>query len=181
MQTSVKNYKISLKIPERELTWLETRLQELEIEYKKFQNFTFLYLPNKLRISVFKRSLKGAPQHVNITGIKSREGITSSLERLAQILVCENNFDYTIDNITAVCQVASGPPLVLEDLSTVLNEQNIRWRLNREIFSGLSIRAHSCTGILYPSGRLVIVGARSVESCEELAAVVKSCVNTITR
>ncbi len=167
MQLSVKNYKISLKIPDRDLCWLDARLEKLKLPAKKYPNFSVLFLRDRLRISVFKRGT-GRKQHCNLTGLKSQEDIQSALQLLSEILECDNDFDYHIDNITAIAKFSTKDPIILEQLMVKLQDQGLDYRLNREIFSGLTVRAYNCTGILYPSGSFVIVGGKSVQQCQSI-------------
>ncbi len=166
MNISIKNIKVSCKIPDRPLSWIKQRACDFDLDFKVHQNFVVVSFSSTLKATFFKR---GAirPQHSNVTGIPNEDLIEHQLSIVELFLDHFDPLQFRIDNITAVCHFPVLRSIILEEFAETLRGED--WRLNREIFCGLTIRKFSCTGILYSSGSLVIVGAKTRESCEDLS------------
>ena len=173
MRLMVNNIKISCKVPPRPLTWIEKRCERRKIYFRKFANFTQLYFTeSKLRVSFFTKSLH-RKQHCNATGIRSFEKIQSVIEIISELLSCSSqDIVHTVDNITANGSLGQSLSL-LNDALPYLTAKKYSWRYDPQLFSGVIISFPWGTGILYSSGKFVVVGGRTLAGCQLLEDVVQ--------
>ena len=188
MRLCVRNLKLSAKIPTQSLQWIIAQCKSRSIRYKTFHNFVLLYVSDSsLRLTFFKKGEKAAKQHLNITGVSGFESLPKVLIFTANFLECQvSDISYCIDNITACTNVF--PPnredyelLSLPKVSTLVSSLGLETRLNSELFAGLIIKNPHCTAILYSTGGLVIVGAKTLATAYTLATLIdEQCATTLT-
>ena len=169
----VTNIKISVKLPVSVcLQFVQERCKELSetgiifCSRKKQNILTIRY--NNFTYILFKRSSKisPAPQHCNITKLKTEEDILQAIELLFYLFDIPPTFlDYKIDNYSCCGNIFR--PVDIEKF--YLQEQNIACSYNEENFPAVTIYCpqdltsslNQCSHI-YRSGRLVIVGGKNL-------------------
>ena len=177
----VTNIKISVKLPTSiSLDSLEERCQKIarsaiifcnrkkkNILTIRYNNFTFIF---------FKRSSKisSPPQHCNITKLKSEEDILKAIETLFFIVdISPILLDYTIDNYSCCGNIFKSVDIE----KFYLQEQNISCSYNEDNFPVVTVYCpqdltsssspNQCSHI-FRSGKLVMVGGRSLTDVREL-------------
>ena len=176
----VTNIKISVKLPNTVcLESVEERCKQLStstIIYcsrKKKNILTIRY--NNFTYILFKRSSKISSnlQHCNITKLKTEEDILKAIDLLFFIINQPQTFlDYTIDNFSCCGNIFR--PIDIERFYT--QEHDIPCSYNEENFPAVTVYCPSyltlsssfnqCSHI-YRSGRLVLVGGKSLPDVKE--------------
>lgn len=171
----VTNIKISVKLPIQVcLEFVEERCQQLSksriifCSRKKKNILTIRY--NNFTYILFKRSSKNptVPQHCNITKLKTEEDILQAIELLFFIVdKSPTLLDYTIDNYSCCGNIFGAVDIE----KFYVQEQNIACSYNEENFPAITVYCpqdlissqslNQCSHI-YRSGRLVIVGGKSL-------------------
>ena len=176
---TVTNIKISVKIPQLvELDFVEERCKKLSqdriifcsrkranILTVRYNNFTYI---------LFKGSSKPypdgsiAPQHCNITKLKSQEDIVKAIPLLFFLVDQPPAFmNYTIDNYSCCADIFDSVDIE----SFFIKENNISCNYSEENFPALSIysplgKDNLCC-YLYRSGKFVFVGGKNLSDTKE--------------
>jgi hypothetical protein len=188
MLLEVKNIKLSCKAKTTQsLDYIAERSAELGFRYRRFGNFVQLYAAtSSLRLSFFKvrsLSLSGRQhqlQHINITGVATPAEQDKAIRHIINILGCtQSDLTIKVDNITAHGKIPISTPLVLESCIAYFERADLKWRLNRETFSGICIYSDCCTGILYAGGSLVVVGGKQINDCQWLADTIECIIRKV--
>ena len=173
MNYTISNIKASLKIVKCNLELLQLSCQKRGIPAKKYPNF--LVIHDNHKYTIFKKGA-GKGQHINITKIKSFEDIHTALFRLNDLLATRFAVgDMIIDNITATSNL--GKKIDLCSFLRAHSSLNIAY--NAESFPGAFIRFSCATVILFSSGKLVIVGAKSCKAVEQTLEEICVCMQTL--
>ena len=154
MSIKLSNVKISCKIPEVSLDFVEERCKEKHWICKRYSNF--LVVRNQFTFVLFKksdsfcRSWNSNSQHCNITKIPSLAAIEDSLTALSELIYKRKRYikSVTIDNLTA-----SG------DLKRQVNLRDFvlshpDWHYNSEQFPGSFHTKNKINIILFASGKV---------------------------
>lgn len=152
---SIRNVKISVKVKCLCLNNANKLLQLQGISVKTFLNY--ITFTNKFSYVLFKSSSNGT-NHVNVTKIKDTSNIH---EALAILQDCLNTgvISHKIDNIIAT---HNGPQMI--DLQCLIRGSVFhRTKYNPERFPGLFVKCEGGTAIIFHSGKVVIVGCKSIE------------------
>lgn len=156
----VRNIKLSAKIQFCPLDIVTKRLTEKNVPYKKFGNF--ISFRKKFSFVVFKPS-KDNLTHVNITRVPNFNGhVTKSLKILTKLLN-RKILSSMVDNIIATTDLKK--KVLLND---IIKNKSINYMYNSERFPGLFIKFNWGTSIVYHSGKIVIVGCKTIENLHKI-------------
>ena len=173
MSLTIHNYKLSIKIPCIELSILEKAFPGKKKVYRNY----FVTSDNNYSFTFFKHCSQknhSKNQHLNVTSIKKNDDIPDVINHLStRINIPKEHITYKIDNVSATLQLEK--PLDIEKFQFL--NQDLKMQYNNEKFPGLFIKkkqqnnvhAKAATFILFTSGKINIVGARSLEAVEESA------------
>ena len=172
MSLTIHNFKLSFKIPCIEL---EILAKAFPGDKKVYRNY-FVVSDKNYSFTFFKHcSQKNSKnQHLNVTSIKRIEDIPDVVNHLcAKINISPQEISYKIDNVSAKVQLNKS--LDIEKFQFL--NQDLKIQYNIEKFPGLFIKknlqndinAKAATFILFNSGKINIVGARSLEIVEQSA------------
>lgn len=157
---SIKNIKISVKVKWLCLNNANNSLAFQKVLVKKYLNY--ITFQNKFSYVLFKGS-KDRTNHVNITKIKDISYIDEALSILQKSLNA-TIVSYRIDNIIAT---HNGPQMI--DLQSLINRNVFnQTKYNPERFPGLFVKCETGTAIIFHSGKIVIVGCRSLQQIWDL-------------
>ena len=170
----VNNVKISCKIPETPLQRVIDICVKEGIDYSLYNNF-IVFKTKGFTYTLFKKKIDNGllidcqklPQHANISCISNIQEIKDSLYSLSSLLSIDCSLlSYSIDTITANGDV--GQSLNLEEIVLKSSDLSNKIVFNIEKFPGIfaSFRG-SIKGIIFRSGKFVIVGAKSISEIEE--------------
>lgn len=170
MPCKIANYKVSCKCDAFPLDNVLTELKKQNICYRVYNNFVvfekvFTYI-------IFKQGRNGK-NHINITKIKSRDGIQDAVAVLELMLKCHFS-DLKIDSITASSSIDS-----VIDLYQISAKKT--WgvlKYNSQKFPGLFIKHSLGTVIIFHSGKIVILGCKTETDIEWLASQVIALTST---
>lgn len=158
----IRNIKLSVKIPACPLDIAITQLINKKVAFKFFGNF--ITFTKKFSFVIFRPSADDT-SHVNVTRVpKFGRPIVKSLTTLSKLLNCKI-LEHSVDNIIAT-----------EDLNKTLNLKSLAEKndghviYNSERFPGLFMKFKHGTCILYHSGKIVIVGCRTVRGVKKIKA-----------
>lgn len=156
----VRNIKLSVKLMQCSLDNVSKRLQRKKISFKNFGNFiTFC---SEFSYVVFRPSHNGLT-HVNITKVPSLgDPIKECLNNLSRILR-RRIVSYKVDNIIATSDLCKRI-----SLHEVAKKKDIDVLYNSERFPGLFLKFGEGTTILYHSGKVVIVGCKTVKRIRKI-------------
>lgn len=166
----VKNIKISLKVKGCPLDIAIQSLKILGIPYKFFDNYisftkehTFIYFKAKI----------GGTNHVNVTKLKTRADIKASVIILKELFHIKV-LGIKIDNIIATYNLNQPVNLtnIIEDKVFHLT------KYNPEQFPGLFVKFPEGTVLIFHSGKLVLVGFKSLKT---LILILKQVCATIMK
>lgn|SRR5574343_23050 len=156
----VRNIKLSVKINKCPLDIVIKRLEEKKISFKNFGNF--VSFTKKFSFVVFKPSSNGLT-HINVTKVPSfGVPIEKCLKRLRKLLR-EKIVSYKVDNIIATSDLHKKI-----SLHKVSQMKTINILYNSERFPGLFLKFGEGTTILYHSGKVVIVGCKTVKRIKKI-------------
>ena len=116
----------------------------------------FLEIKDVVSITIFKKSVNR--YHLNITGIKSLEQVSSQLDCLRDSYCPSNAFElksYKIDNLNATFNL--GYSISLDQVASQFSMCNY----NIERFPGLHIKSGKASIILFSNGKLNVLGRNS--------------------
>ncbi len=154
----VANVKVSIKTTPLFLDTVYKNL--LEKEFNCIQHNNFLVLKSEFTYIIFKTNKKGE-NHINITKIPLVEKIPEAIKLIQNLTNCFV-ISQTIDNIIATTNL--NRKLNLVDISSRKKFTNIKY--NNEKFPGLFVKFNIGTAIIFHSGKIVIVGSKSIENIE---------------
>lgn len=158
----IRNIKLSVKIPACPLDIAIARLTSKKVEFKIFGNF--LTFKKRYSFVIFRPSTDNT-SHVNVTRVpKFGHAIVKSLTTLSKLLNC-SILNHSVDNIIATEDLKK--KLNLKLLAEINAERVI---YNSERFPGLFMRFEHGTCILYHSGKVVIVGCKTVSRVKKIKA-----------
>lgn len=161
----IRNIKVSVKVNALILNNALSYLKSNQILVKEFCNF-ITFKSNSFTFILFKTG-KAKQTHINITQIKDLTSINKAIDCLNNLIKC-TVINYTVDNIIATSDLHK--PICLSD---VINGKKFdRVKYNNEVFPGLFIKFNEGTIILFHSGKIVIVGCKSVKHIECLMNIV---------
>jgi len=150
----VRNIKLSVKVKRCSLDIVVKRLQRKKIAFKNFGNF--ITFNNDFSYVIFRPSSNGLT-HINITKVpKLGSPINKSLSNLSRLLK-RAIVSYKVDNIIATSDLRKKI-----SLHEIAKKKNIDVLYNSERFPGLFLKFNEGTTILYHSGKVVIVGCKTV-------------------
>jgi len=154
----VANVKVSIKTSQLFLDTVYKNL--LEKNLKCIQHNNFLVLKSDFTYIIFKTNKQGE-NHINITKIPSVDQIPKAIELIQNLTDCFV-ITQTIDNIIATTNLKR--KLSLVNISLAKKFPKIKY--NNEKFPGLFVKFDIGTAIIFHSGKIVIVGCKSVEDIE---------------
>lgn len=153
----VRNIKVSVKVKALILNNALNKLHQKFIPTRHFGNF-ISFKHNGYTFVLFKKG-KRRDSHVNVTQIPNFACIHRAIASLIKLIECEV-LHYTVDNIIATSDL--NRTLSLKEVVKQIKFKKIKY--NSEIFPGVFIRFKRGTVILFHSGKLVIVGCRSIDN-----------------
>lgn len=155
----VRNIKISVKIKPLVLNNVVNLLASKGISFKIYSNFV-TFKNRHFTYVLFKKG-KRKNCHINITQIQTLQLIKKALESIEDLLTCKV-ISYKVDNIIATSDVSRKI-----SLSEIIKKNSFDViKYNNEVFPGLFIKFKEGTVILFHSGKIVIVGCKTLESIE---------------
>lgn len=191
------NIKISFKIQAVSLSTVQDSCSILKYKVKRFSNFLVVRPHASDRegacwvCTVFKKNLNAdIPQHANVTNIKSFSDVEGIISYLANLKLIALPGTVSIDNVTGLVQVGklilcdvipsiqSRKKEVCSDLnSKFFGVHNLSVHYNNERFPGLFIKFKRNnlkfgTAIVFHSGKIVIVGCKSLPQLRWIARAV---------
>ena len=145
--------------------WAEEQLIEAINRNTPATTFVFkllflLVVKSKYTYIIFKTN-KNSENHINITKIPSVDQVFEAIELIKELTYCLV-LSQTIDNIIATTNTFK--QLNLKDIVLKKKFQTIKY--NNEKFPGLFIKFDKGTAIIFHSGKIVIVGSKSIEDIE---------------
>ena len=150
---TVTNIKVSLKIKiVLTLKRIYETLRKNKLIVKEYSNF--LVIKKKYTYTLF------ASGHVNITGISRTSLVQPACDYICNLFSTIEKCPHTVDNISAITVVPH--KINLRQLIKI-DSPNFTTSFNTEIFPGLFMRTSTATVIVFRSGKLVIVGAKTVQ------------------
>lgn len=157
----ITNYKVSLKTSLLFLDIVTKVLNSQSISVKRYNNFISFH--HRFTFIVFKHSVS-LENHINITKIKTQEAIQEALLLFCDLIKCSVS-SFKIDNIIATTKL--NKTLDLKKFSNI-NADTFKIKYNSEKFPGLFCKFTLGTLIFFHSGKIVIVGCKSIEDIEWL-------------
>jgi Transcription factor TFIID (or TATA-binding protein, TBP) len=154
----IANVKVSLKTSPLFLDTVYKNLVNQNILCKQYNNF--LVVKSKFTYIIFKTN-KNFENHINITKIPNVCNILEAVTLLKVLTNCEVTYQQ-IDNIIATTKHKS--QLCLKDIIEKKTFKSVKY--NNEKFPGLFLKFKEGTAILFHSGKIVIVGCKSIEKLE---------------
>lgn len=161
----VRNIKVSVKVRALVLNNALMQLYNNNIICKQFGNF-ISFKSNNYTFVLFKRGRK-KETHVNITQIPNFQSIHKAIEVLVRLIGCVV-INYVIDNIIATSDIKRS--ICLQKIVDERKFKKIKY--NSEIFPGLFLKFTKGTSILFHSGKIVIVGSKSIENIKWILEIV---------
>lgn len=155
----IRNIKISVKVGALILNNALSSLRSNNVISKEFCNF--ITFKHKSYTFVLFKTGKNKQSHINITQIRNLDSINIALNILIGLLSCTVNY-YTIDNIIATSDLKRS--ITLQNI--ISNQKFERIKYNNEVFPGLFIKFNQGTVIVFHSGKIVIVGCKSIINIE---------------
>lgn len=161
---TIHNIKVSAKIAAVPLDIVIHQLQEKQVNVKKFPN----YVSFKMTYTyVIFRAGEKTTNHINITQMKTLLDITKAIHELESALNQPVTF-LQIDNIIATCQAPT--TLLLKNILDAKVFASMKY--NNEIFPGLFVKFQQGTVIIFHSGKIVLVGFKSLEDIQWISSIV---------
>ena len=177
MFTEIKNIKISINCCKISLDTVKDKFCLANVTYKENPNFLVFKTKKKIVFTIFKA--KNESNHINITGIKSIDGIEKSLNRLDSLnIFLLKKKTLKVDNITGSLDLKK--ELFLRELinktQTFQSEYKICIRYNNETFPGAFFQVKKedkkvGTILIFHSGKVVFVGCRNLKNIECLESL----------
>lgn len=179
----ITNIKLSLKAPYRAVSWIKRQCELANFPVTLYLNYGIVRLPDKSIVLTFFRSCGRGPrskqshQHWNISGLKDLLRVDEALDVLGLLLETDSELFLSkkIDNITARGQLRDfNFPLQLLQAKEPAETLGFKYRLPNECFPGLCLSRRDPgepkgSLILFQGGKFLILGAKTVDSCQRLA------------
>jgi len=151
----VRNIKLSAKLEGvTSLNTVSDTLKIKDVKHKQYPSYITFY--NKYNYILFTKS-KNNKNHINITKLTNVDQISDALDILQQLLSC-NIVHHAIDNITATHDMQM--EINLDHL--ICNKTFPSYRYNPERFPGMFVQEANGSLIIFHSGKLVLLGCRSI-------------------
>lgn len=154
MDYKIANVKVSIKTKQLSLDIVLKICHEKELYCNNYKNF--LVVKNVYTYIIFKKN-KNDENHINITKIPTLDLVSDAIALIQQLTNCFV-ISKSIDNIIASTCVKK--LLDLKEVSKLFS--NVKY--NNEKFPGLFIKFKIGTAIIFHSGKIVIVGAKTEEN-----------------
>ena len=155
----IRNIKVSVKVQALILNNALSVLENNNIKTKEYGNF-ITFKTNNYTFVLF-RTGKLKETHVNITQIPDFTSINKAINCLEQLIKC-NVISYVVDNIIATSDLKRSL-----SLQTVITHKKFkRMKYNNEVFPGLFVKFIKGTIILFHTGKIVIVGCKSISDIQ---------------
>jgi TATA-box binding protein (TBP) (component of TFIID and TFIIIB) len=167
----IRNIKISVKVEALTLNNALSVLKNKNIATREFGNF-FSFKSNQFTFVIFKRGSQ-EKNHINITQIPNFYSIHKAINSLISLLNCRV-CHYVIDNIIATSDLHK--PISL--YAIIKSKRFKRVKYNSEIFPGLFIKFKEGTTIIFHSGKLVIVGCKSIDKIQCILTTIHANITT---
>ena len=180
MSVSISNVKLSLKIPNISLCYINDICKLRNIEYSQYNNFTVLrcnpYTYTIFKVSLLKKCEKNF-SHVNII-TPLLDCVNDAIKKLLQLVNQEDfNFMFKIDNLT--CSGKHPKRIDVSKFMTVNHDITHNISYNKEKFPAIFIVHKNRTILLFRSGSIIILASKSLEQAEEsFKWIIQRCVNT---
>ena len=158
----IRNVKLSVKIESCPLDIVSLLLTKKSLPYKNFGNF--ISFTKRYSYVLFKTSSNGLT-HVNITKVPCLGRPIRRCLRILSKVLRKKVISFDIDNIIATSDLKK--KISLKKIA-LRNDLNVIY--NNERFPGLFIKFCEGTSILYHSGKVVLVGCKTVR---EIATIEK--------
>jgi len=178
----VTNIKISIKCDFKSLDSVEKDCLINNILFKRHNNF--IVFREKYVYTIF-RSKDNLLNHINITSIKQKSEIESSIIFLSDVLkIVVKSETLTIDNITGSMNV--GKEIFLTDIIKKIKynflEYEIFVKYNNETFPGLFLKVKKNsekigTIIIFHSAKVIFVGVKKTEDLKCLESLTIAVTN----
>jgi len=165
----VRNIKVSVKVKALILNNALNSLSEQNVNINNFGNFVSFKF-NNFTYVLFKRG-KRKDSHVNITQIPNFWFINKAIDSLIRLLNCEVRY-YTVDNIIATTDLKRS----VSFRHLIDRRKFKRIKYNSEVFPGLFIKFKKGTVIVFHTGKLVIVGCKSVDNIKWINTRVRALI-----
>lgn len=157
---TITNVKVSIKTSKISLNNVLVCNQSYQKNYKNF-----IVLKDKYTFIIFKTSKAKEENHINITKIPSLEKVEHAVRHFTKIINCEVN-KIAVDNIIAT--VNAGKKLCLASICRSGKFKQVKY--NNEKFPGAFLKFDVGTAILFHSGKIVLLGCKSINNIECLIA-----------
>lgn len=172
----VSHIKVSLKTSPITLDNVCNITKERNIKCKNYNNFAvvkakFTYIIFKSNIKAKKRKRNN---HVNIVKIYSIENIREAVNYFLELFHCEER-GLTIDNISATISnyfKLNLDEIILKEKYKYFIEDFLALKYNNQVFPGASIKFSIGTAVLFHSGKINLVGCKSLNAVKWLTKIV---------
>lgn len=152
----ITNVKVSILIKPISLDIVVNILTNKNIEYKNYNNYIVF---KKIFTYILFKKGKHNHNHVNVTKISTLFNINNVLKEIKELINCEI-IKTQIDNIIATYSL--NKELILKDI--ILKKIFEKTKYNNEKFPGLFVKFEEGTAIIFHSGKIVLVGCKSIEN-----------------
>jgi len=152
---TIKNVKISIQIEEISLEYLRNYLSTHCIIFEEKSNFLIIKQSN---IFLFYKLKKGITKHINATKISSLTNIEHCVSSLKTLLPFLHIINVNVDNISS--NYSHYNTLNIPNIITQCKDNYIL-TYNRERFPGLYIKFTNGTLILFHTGKIISLGAKT--------------------
>ena len=156
MQFKVANVKVSVKIPAIPLDIVYKIALSKNISHKIHNNF--IVLRAKFTFIIFKANKDYIVNHINITKIPKIRYISKAINEIEDILNC-SHISLCVDNIIASANLNQNLNLI----KIVKNKKFEKIKYNNQKFPGLFVKFTKGTVIIFHSGKIVIVGCKTIK------------------
>ena len=169
----IKNVKISLLLKSRDpfSAFIETTRKRVVV-FKQQRNI--FIIKDLYSITIFKKPNK--QYHLNVTGIKSLKLVPDVIKWIFDIYCSEHTFELfccKIDNITACFNL--GYTISLSNLALQLTSS----KYNPERFHAVYFKNDKGTAVIFSSGKINIVGAKSELDVMSLWRILQSTIRAV--
>lgn len=168
--SGLKNIKVSLKLDNFDYF---LQLASLKKRYPStvFVHNNFFVLKDKYTVILFKPKRSTNVSHVNITKVKNFEDIGDIKPFLFNLFNCffvPNSLK--IDNLTFIHYLRNEV-----NLSLLYNtfHKSFTFKYNNAIFPGLHYKGEKGAAIIFHTGKVVIVGCRTLQEISELIKTIE--------
>jgi hypothetical protein len=160
----IANVKVSLKTSPLFLDTVYKSLLNQKIPCRQYNNF--LVVKSKYTYIIFKTN-NNFENHINVTKIPNVCNILEAVTLLKVLIKCDITYQQ-IDNIIATTKHKS--QICLKDIIEKKTFKLVKY--NNEKFPGLFLKFKEGTAILFHSGKIVIVGCKSIKNLEWLLSLI---------